>query len=309
MRRRERALASPASHPLSRPAAAALFAVVVITWSINWAVTKTLVATVPPLWTTAIRSAIAAVALLVLLLACRQLILPRRGDVPVILSVSLLHMVGFSALVAFGLQHAPVGRGIVIGYATPLWVAPGAWLLLGEALPRARLIGIGLGLAGLAIMLNPLALDWSDGAALTGHGLIALASLCWAASILHVRAHVWISTPFQLVFWQALLAAAVMSPLALATEGLPAVALSPRLVAAFLFAGLFGTALAYWAMTMVNRALPAAATSLGTLATPVIGVAIAAGVMAEPVGASLVAAMALILGGIAIAAIPGSLRS
>jgi drug/metabolite transporter (DMT)-like permease len=295
--------------PLSRFAAAALFAVVVVTWGVNWAVTKSLVAAVPPLWTTAIRSAIAAAALLPLLLACRQFVLPRRGDIPVIFSVGLLHMVGFSALVAFGLQHAPVGRGIVIGYATPLWVAPAAWLLLGEPLPRARLIGIGLGLMGLAVMLNPLALDWTDRAALTGQGLIALASLCWAASILHVRVHSWVSSPFQLVFWQALLATAVMSGLALATEGPPAISPSPGLVAAFLYAGLFGTALAYWAMTMVNRALPAAATSLGTLATPVVGVAIAAGIMAEPVDASLVAAMALVLGGIAIAALAGGRRA
>ena len=47
----------------------ALLGVVVVTWGSNWMVTKTLVASVSPLWAVAIRSAIATVALLGLLLA------------------------------------------------------------------------------------------------------------------------------------------------------------------------------------------------------------------------------------------------
>src|SRR3979411_695501 len=73
---------------LARRAALLLFAVVVLMWGSNWAVTKTLVQSISPLWTTAIRSAIATVALFVLLLARGDLILPRRGDVPVIVSVA-----------------------------------------------------------------------------------------------------------------------------------------------------------------------------------------------------------------------------
>jgi drug/metabolite transporter (DMT)-like permease len=270
----------------------------------NWAVTKTLVESVSPLWTTAIRSAIATVALLLLLLARGQLILPRRGDVPVVLAVALLHMGAFSAFVAFGLQFVPVGRSIVLGYTTPLWVAPAAWLLLGEPVTRLRLAGMGLGLAGLATMFNPLAFDWSDRNALIGNGLILLAALCWAANILYVRAHNWISTPFQLVFWQALLATLVLSVLALSIDGPPQLTWSPALAAAFLYAGICGTALAHWAMVMVNRSLPAVTTSLGLLATPVVGVATSAICFGEPVGASLIFAMTMILGGIAIGIIP-----
>ena len=174
---------------LSRHAALLLFAVVVAVWGSNWAVTKIVVQSVSPLWASAIRSAIATVALLALLLARGQLALPRRGDVPVILTVAILHMGAFAVLVAFGLQLVPVGRSIVLGYTTPLWVAPAAWLLLREPVTRSRLAGVGLGLAGLAIMFNPLAFDWSDRNALIGNGLILLAALCWAANILYVRAH------------------------------------------------------------------------------------------------------------------------
>src|SRR5260370_140329 len=149
------------NHSLSRPTALLLFAVVVVMWGSNWAITKTLVHSVSPLWTAAIRSAIATVALFGVLLASGQLILPRRGDVPVILAVALLHMGAFSALVAFGLQFVPAGRSIVLGYTTPLWVAPGASLFLGEPVSRSRLAGVGLGLAGLRYTFHPPAFDLS----------------------------------------------------------------------------------------------------------------------------------------------------
>jgi drug/metabolite transporter (DMT)-like permease len=291
------------NHMLSRRAALLLFAVAIVTWGLNWTVTKTLVHSVSPLWTTAIRSAVATAALFVLLLARGDLILPRRGDVPVILSVALLHMGAFSAFVAFGIQFVPVGRSIVLGYSTPLWVAPAAWLFLSEPLSRSRLAGVGLGLAGLATLFNPLAFDWSDRNALIGNGLILLAAVCWAANILYVRAHTWISSPFQLVFWQALLATAVLSMLALSIEGTPRIVWSPALAGTFLYAGC-GAALAHGAMVMVNRSLPAVTTSLGLLATPLVGVATSAICLGEPIGISLILAMAMILGGIAIGTIP-----
>jgi drug/metabolite transporter (DMT)-like permease len=296
-------------HPLPRHKALLLFAVVVVAWGLNWAMTKTIVHSVHPLWATAIRSAIATVALFFLLLARGQLIVPRRGDVPVIIAIGVLHMVAFSALVAYGLQFVPVGRSIVLGYTTPLWVAPGAWLFLREPLTKARMAGIGLGLLGLIVMFNPLAFDSSDRNSLIGHGLILLAAFFWAANILYVRAHKWISTPFQLVFWQTLLATSILSAMAFVVDGAPQIDWSPKLAGAFLYGGICGTALAYWAMAMVNRSLPAVTTSLGILATPVIGVVSSTIILGEPIDASLIVAMTMILGGIAVGTIPSGKRT
>ena len=53
---------------LSRRMAILLFALVIFSWGITWPVTKAIVAVVPPLWSAAIRSAIAGIALLCLLL-------------------------------------------------------------------------------------------------------------------------------------------------------------------------------------------------------------------------------------------------
>jgi drug/metabolite transporter (DMT)-like permease len=287
-------------HPLSRRTALLLFAVVVTMWGLNWTLTKFLVQHISPLWSVALRAVVATLALAVVVLARRQFIVPRRGDLPVIVSIAVLHMSAFSALVAFGLQFVPVGRSIVLGYTTPLWVAPAAWLLLREPVPRERLAGIVLGLAGIAVMFNPSAFDWSNGNALIGSGLLLLAALCWAANIVYVRGHRWISEPFQLVFWQALLASVLLTMLALIREGVPDIAWTRELVGALLFGGIFGTALAHWAMVIINRSLPATITSLGLLATPVMGVAISALVLGEAIELSLIAAMAMILGGILI---------
>src|SRR5262249_56204814 len=99
--------------------------------------------------------------------------------------------------------------------------APGARLLLGERLTPRRAIGVAMGLAGLAALFNPLAFDWANRRALAGNGALVLAALLWAASILHIRGHRWRSTPFQLVPWETLVAAAVLTPAALIVDGLP----------------------------------------------------------------------------------------
>jgi drug/metabolite transporter (DMT)-like permease len=277
---------------LSTRNAAWLLALIVFAWGTNWPVTRTIVHEVPPLWATAIRCMIAAAGLAPLLWAQGDFIIPKRGDMPVVLCTSVLHLVAFSALVAAGLQFVPAGRAIVLGYTTPIWVAIGASIFLSEAITARRAIGIGCGVAGLAVIFNPATLNWSDRNALYG-------------SIVYVRAHRWISTPFQLVFWQVLLAAALLSVLAAFTEGAPHIAWTPRLAALMLYSGIVCTAFANWAMTMVNRSLPAVTTSLCLLATPLLGIVSATVFLGELLEPSLFLAMALIIGGIALGAVGG----
>lgn len=277
-----------------------LLCVVVLAWGMNWPVTKTIVSEISPLWSTALRCAIAASVLAVLLCLRGEFIVPRRGDVAVVLCTSLLHMTAYSALVAAGLQFLSAGRAIVLGYTTPIWVSIGARIFLAESISPGRAVGVCLGLAGLSMIFSPVSLDWSDRNALVGSGLIMLAAFCWAGNIVYVRAHHWISTPFQLVFWQVLLACIVLSILAALVDGAPRIVWTPRLVVLLLFSGVICTALAHWAMLMVNRSLPAVTTSLGLLATPAIGILSGTAFLGEAFDFSLLAALLVIAGGIAI---------
>lgn len=277
-----------------------LLVAIAVAWGINWPVGKALLGHLPPIWVVALRSALGTVALLAICLLRRRFVIPKRGDLPVILSVGVLHMTAFSVLVSVGLQFVPAGRSVVLAYTTPLWVVPGAWLLLREPLTGRRLAGVGMGLLGLLLIFNPLAFDWHDVHAVLGNGLVLLAALCWALSILYVRSHKWVTPPFELVFWQALLATCLLMPLAWLLDGVPKIDWQPGLAGLLLYGGVFGIALAYWAVTTVNRTLPASTTSLGLLGVPVFGLVCSAIALGEPVALPLVLAMGLILGGIGV---------
>ncbi|HUK62805.1 MAG TPA: DMT family transporter, partial [Dongiaceae bacterium] len=210
---------------------------VVLAWGLVWPVNKVLLESFSPLWAIATRSAIAVVALFVIALVRGRLVVPPRADVPVVLSIALLHMVGFGVLAAWGLHLVPTGRSVVLAYTTPLWVVPGAWLFLRERLTARRIAGVVVGLVGLGVLFNPATFDWKSRAAVLGNGSIVLAAFFWAASILHIRGHRWRSTPLDLVPWQMLLATVIVTSLAVAVDGVPVVTWSGRLVALLLYAG------------------------------------------------------------------------
>lgn len=286
---------------LSPRAAIGLFLIVVLAWGVNWSVTKQLVQFFSPLWTSAIRSWIALAGLLVILGVSNNLVIPERRDIPVVLSVALLHMTVFSVLVAAGARFLPASKAIVLGYTTPLWVAIAAPLLGKDTLTAPKVGGALLGLIGLAVILNPASIDWTNTNVLLGAAMVILAAISWAANIIYIRAHRWIASPLQLLIWQVLVATIVLSVSATIADGLPHVKWSWKLVLLFLYSGLIGTALAYWAMSMVNKSISALTTSLGTTGTPLVGIAAAAILLGEPIDMSLAIAAGLIVTGIALA--------
>lgn len=288
------------ANALPRRTAILLLAIVIGAWGTNWVATKALLNHLPPIWGAALRMVPACIALWALCLASGRLTVPKKGDVPVILSVGLLHMVAFSVLASLGLQYLPAGRSVVLAYTTPLWVLPAARFFLGEALTSRRAAGLLLGVAGLLVLLRPAAVDWTDDDVLLGHGLILLAAACWAACIVYGRAHRWITPPFQLLPWQTLLASAAQVLLAFCIEGVPHIPWSMELLALLGYSSLIGTALAYWAMNTVNRGLPASVTSMALLGVPVVGLVCSSAMLGERPDGTLLLAAALILAGVAL---------
>ena len=103
--------------------------------------------------------------------------------------------------------------------------------------------------------------------------------------------------------------AVVLTLLACVFEGWPQIAWSTKLVLLLAYGSVFGVALAYWAMAMVNRSLPAVTTSLGVLATPVVWVVRSMVVLGEPFSASLLIALVMIVGGIALGTVGGRMAA
>ncbi len=285
---------------MSRRQALLLFVAIVIIWGINWTVTKLIVLSVTPIWSTAIRSLIAAVALFILQLLTKQFVIPKRQDIPAIIVIGVFHMVLFGALMAIGLQYASVGRSIILAYSTPLWVTPAAILILREPASKLRIFGVLLGIVGIITLFDPTSSNIKNNEELFGNLLLILASLSWALAIVFIKVHKWHSSPFQLVFWQNLLAFLLLAVVAFFFEGKLKLSFDINLIWQFAYNGLLATAFGFWAMTVVSKHLPAIVTSLGMLATPVVGIACSQIVFGETLDTQLVIAGLLIFSGIAL---------
>lgn len=296
------------SSPVSHRTAFLLLTVVVVLWGINWPIMKVGVAVIPPLWFGVLRLAIGTAVLFGVLVLTRRLAWPTHQDLPVVASVGLLQMAGFLALVNLALVHVGAGRSAVLAYTTPLWVGPGAMLLLGERATWPKLLGLALGLGGIAVLFSPTAVDWSDDSAVQGNLLLMIAALCWAVAILHIRGHDWKLSPLQLAPWQLLAGLPPLIALALWREGPPAIQWSAPVAAIVLYNGVLATALCYWATVTVTRALPAVTTSLSLLCVPVVGLLSSTLSLGEPLGLPLLAGCGLILAGVGLVSVADQIQ-
>jgi drug/metabolite transporter (DMT)-like permease len=286
----------------SRGRALALLAMAVVLFATTWPVMKLgLEGGATPIWFAAARAGLGAAAGFALLLVTGRLQRPARADLPIVVSVGLLQLASFFVLVNLGLGFVPAGRSAVLAYTTTLWLAPLA-VLSGERLPAARAIGALVGLAGVAVLVNPLTLDWSDKSLLAGHFYLLLAALAWALAIFHARRHAWRSTPLQLMPWQMLTATLPLTLLALLAE--PEGHAAPSLTSSLslLYLGVFAGPVATWAATSVAQALPMFVSSIGFLGVPVLGVLMSTFWLGEALTPTLAVGSAIILAGVGLAA-------
>lgn len=282
---------------------AALLGLVVLLWGVNWPIMKVGLQFMPPLWFATLRTLLGALTLFALLSATGRLRLPPRADLSVVLSVGVLQVGVFLALTHCALKFVDAGRSAILAYTTPLWVVPLAALFLREPLGLPRLAAVALGAGGLAVLFNPLAVDYGDSRQLLGNGLLLAGAMVWATTIVHVRAHRWHSTPLDLMPWQMLLGALVILPLALLLEPAPQVRWSTELALILAYNGPIASAFCYWAFVTVNRGFSATTTSLGSLGVPVVGVLVSAWALGEPLTAAKLGGLALISAGVAVLAL------
>ncbi|HEY0524336.1 MAG TPA: DMT family transporter [Stellaceae bacterium] len=273
---------------------------VVVLFGMTWPVIKLgLDGGATPLWFAVGRAGFSTLASFLMLLVLGRLSLPPRADLPIVVSVGVLQLMAFFALINLGLRHVPAGRSAVLAYTTTLWLAPLS-AVVGEHIGLKRGIGILVGFAGVAAMINPLAIDWSDRDVLWGHGVLLLAALSWALAIFHSRRHRWQAAPLDLLPWQMLLATALLAILAAWAEPKGRVGLHGTALPCLLFLGVVAGPLGSWAALTAQRALPLVVSSLGFLGVPVVGIAASLLWLGETLTPSLIAGSALIIGGLAI---------
>ncbi len=285
--------------PGAKPAVGlAMMVVATIFLGATWPLIRIGVQLMPPLWYAFFRMAGATLLLFALLAVLGRLRLPSRHDLPTVFGVGLGMLGVFVVLAHLGVQWVEAGRAALLVYTVPLWVTPIAVIFLRERLGRGRLMGLVVGLGGLAVLFNPLAFDWASRETIIGNGLLILASVLWALAIIQMRLQVYRLDPLQLAPWQLLVSAAVNLAAALALEGDRSVDWSNGDAMAVLAAGSVLTAVTLWTTTSTVRHLPAITASVGFLGVPVVSLVLSALFLGEVIGPSLIVGLVVILTGV-----------
>jgi drug/metabolite transporter (DMT)-like permease len=295
---------NPAASQRNSAAAVALLAALALMWGVNWPAMKVVLAELPVPTFRTICCGFGGIALLGLArLGGERLDVPRADRWP-LLWVSLFNITIWHDGTAVGLTLIEASRASIIAFTMPVWAALLAALVLGERLTAAKLVGLGLGLAGLGILLAP---DFGRFLAAPLGVLAVLASaVSWALGTILMKRHRWSISTAQLSGWQLLFGGV---PIFIATPFLddPIAALaglSAKAALTLVFVLCVAMVLAQWTWVRIVRVLPASVAAIGSMAVPVVGVLSSALLIGEKLGASELASLVLVVGAIALVLVP-----
>jgi drug/metabolite transporter (DMT)-like permease len=289
--------------PAPRPDAAGLALLLATTlgWGLNWPAMKLLLAELPVLSTRAAGGALGFAVLLAVALARRETLSVPRRSWPLLLVVSALNVTAWMGLASFSLLWLSAAEATIVCYTMPVWAVLMAWAVLGETPRAARLAGLVLAMSGLGLLVLgqglAVGLDKAPGVAFA----LGAAVLFSLGTVVTKRWPLGLP-PTAGAVWQIGLGIAPLAVLALLFDPPGFATLSPLGWALIAYGGVFALGLCYLSWFAALRRLPASLASLGTLLTPMVGVAGAAIVLGEPFGWREATALALTLSGVALAA-------
>jgi len=273
-----------------------------------WPITKVAItAGAAPLWFATGRAGFSSAAALATLCVLRRLRLPRRADLPALLSVGLLQLAGFFAFTHAAVAWIPAGRTVILSNVTTIFVVPLSLLVLHEAIPPRRWLAAALGLAGAAVLIGPWAIDWSQRTVVIGHIFLLASAFCFALTMIIVRHSPPHLPMLELLPWCFGLATLALLPLALWEGGGIGTWSAPSLWSLVFIGGIAGP-VGTWCVMQVAATLPAMVVSVGLLLTPAAGLALSTLWLGEAFGRDLQLGSVLILGGVACAAWPQKRR-
>lgn len=287
-------------HALSSRQGRALLGLALLSliWGYNWVVMKSVLADVGPLTFTALRSALGAASLFLVLLWQGKPLRPVKPAATFLLG--LLQTALFVGLTMAALVQGGAGKTAVLVYTMPFWVLLLAWPLLGERLRGLQWPAVMLACVGLLLILQP----WHQMGNAASEGLAVAAGLVWALAALLAKrmGRTQQYGLLSLTAWQMALGSLPLVAAALILPE-PPIHWTPFFVWALFYNVVLGNALAWWLWLYVLHTLPAGLASLGTLAIPVIGVLAAWLQLGEIPGRAEVGGMLLIGSGLALLAL------
>ncbi len=215
----------------------------------------------------------------------------------------LLLFVGNGA-VSWASQRVSSGLTSVLVATVPLWLVL-CELWQGKRPDLLKLVGVLIGLAGVALLVMP------TGAATAtvdpvGAVVLALGSLSWTIGSLYSRTARQAPAPALAIAMQMLVGGSLLLVLSLALgEWTAAVHVSARSAASLLYLIVFGSLIGFSTYMWLLKAASPAAVGTYAYVNPAVAVMLGVVMAGERLPARAVAAMTVILGGVAMVSIAG----
>jgi drug/metabolite transporter (DMT)-like permease len=280
------------------------FALVYFFWGSTYLGIDIAVEHIPPALMCGIRFLIAGVCMLAFCGLRGRKILYRPAQLGQMAVVGVLLLVGGNLTLAYAEMHVASGLAALIIAVTPLWFLVLDSLMLGDHHIAARgKIGLGLGVAGLLVLL------WPDLAATSALGRVQFwasisllgGSFSWALG--SVLAKKWKSPdidPFSATAWQ-MIAAGLANFLVAIALGDPSRAMwTARGIAATLYLVVFGSWVGYTAYIWLLNHVPISKVSTYAYVNPVVAVFLGWLVLHERVSGYIVAGSAIVVASVAL---------
>jgi drug/metabolite transporter (DMT)-like permease len=236
----------------------------------------------------------------------------RKSELGPVAFCGTFAILGWMVFSAYGVSLMPAGRASIIAFTMPLWATIIAFFMLGERVSTSKVIGLVLGLIGLAILIGPDLMILQR--APIGALFMLMAAITWAFGTVLFKKMTWEITPLTNISWQLLFSAIPVMIVAIVTEPMPDVSsLSAEVYAALIYVFLFPMSFCQWAYFKVVTLLPASIAAIGTLMVPVIGVYSSHLILNENVESTDILALVLIMSALVmvllIPAWKGSMRA
>lgn len=293
--------ASAATPAASTSAGLALLLLAVVGWGSNWPPIKLILQEIPIFSARAWPGLAGAAGLALLVHVSGERLAVPRALWPRLCVASLLNITAWMGLSTFALLWLNASEACLVCYTMPLWAVLLAWPLLGERPGPRRILALGMGFLGLLIIIGGRGLDLGL-AKLPGVGFALAAAVLFALGTVLTKRRPLPLPPGAAVVWQVLLGMLPIVALALLLDRPDPAAVSARTWLLLAYSAAVPLCLCYLAWFAALRRLPAGLAATGTLLAPVVGVLGSALVLNEPFALPEAAAMALTLGGVALAA-------
>ena len=297
-----------ASHTALPPLGFLLLAGLTLFWGANWPAMKIAFTELPVWWFRTGCLWFGGLGLIVIArLSGLSLRIPAVERGP-LLVCALFNVVGWHLSSGYGISLMPAGRAAIIAFTMPVWASLLGGVLLDEAITKAKLIGLALGMGGLAVLIGPdlMVLETAPLGAL----FMLMAAISWATGTVLLKRFHWSVPTTVLVGWQLIAGALPVSLGAVLLEAPPELSgLSNQTLIAVAYIFLFPMVFCQWAFFRTVRLFPATIAAIGTLAIPVVGVYSSAVILGESVGWREFIALLLICSALASVLLPAGRRS